>query len=75
MSLSKNTCTKYHCSDTDEEFQVERMKLTATAHCFIQAKEGSSWKRWLFILFFCLISEQNNFTMEMKRDVYLTHSI
>lgn len=37
MSLSKNTCTKYHCTDIDDEFQVEGTKLGATVHCFIQS--------------------------------------
>lgn len=41
MSLSKNTCTKYHHTDIDDEFQVGGTKLVAVAPCFIQSvKKG-----------------------------------
>lgn len=39
MSLSKNTCAKYHHTDIDVEFQVGGTKLMATAQYFIQSVE------------------------------------
>lgn len=66
MSLSKNTCTKYHHTDIDDEFQVGGTKLMATAYCFIQSvKRGVLGRNGCS--FFPSASSQSKAILQTKR--------